>query len=65
MNPTQETIKRLFLSTAISVAVLIAGTSSAAAQSEACINLQAGSSIRSAAIGVLAIARTGVYSTGL
>jgi hypothetical protein len=37
MNPTQKTIKRLFLSIAISVAALIAGTSSAAAQSEACI----------------------------
>jgi hypothetical protein len=38
MNPTQKMIKRLFLSIAISVAAIIAGTSSAAAQSEACIH---------------------------
>jgi hypothetical protein len=57
MNPTQEMIKRLFLSitisVAISVATLIAGTSSAAAQSEACIYLVPGSTI-STQIRVLA-----------
>src|SRR5262249_34028842 len=36
MNPTQEMIKRLFLSIAISVAALIAGTSSAAADVTRC-----------------------------
>ena len=36
MNPTQEMIKRLFLSVAISVAALIAGTSSAAAAVTRC-----------------------------
>src|SRR5262245_45302559 len=43
MNPTQEMIKRLFLSIAISVATLIAGTSSAAADVTRCDrNLQPG-----------------------
>ena len=55
MNPTQETIKRLFLSIAISVAVLIAGTSSATAQSDACIYLVPGSTV-STQIRVLAAA---------
>src|SRR5262245_19549238 len=36
MNPTQEMIKRLFLSIAISVAALIAGTGSAAADVTRC-----------------------------
>jgi len=55
MNPTQETIKRLFLSIAISVATLIAWTSSADAQSEACLHLVTGSTV-STQIRVLGLA---------
>src|SRR5262245_35710379 len=42
MNPTQEIIKRLFLSIAISVAALIAGTSSAAAAVTTCDGILSG-----------------------